>query len=286
MSFDKRGNKESVELTPQSHPERLLMLGGAWLAMVTMGIMGMSALVNPQKRLPLIDPLLEAIAEMKQQEHIFAPAPEDEKADKTIDALSAVIIGQGYFAEPAESSADVISLANGKSDAATVVDEMQGSGTEEIAKEPSPVPTVVDAVPKNDVPTWIYLAIASSCIAGSSVITVFLYKLTSPRRHALPSARKLTRRSIEQKKVASTPSLKIPVVEVPPVTPLKISTPQRVQPPTLKIEPVVDPQPAERPKRSRADYLAQLARNAKEQRPKRLVDVMDVRRRNNLAPFS
>ncbi|OKH14590.1 hypothetical protein [[Limnothrix rosea] IAM M-220] len=290
MVSEKRRKKASATLEPPLHSERLFLLGGAWVAMVTMGFLGLSALVNPEKRLPLIDPMLEAIAAMKQQEHIFAPAPEDVKADKTPDVWSAVDLGVGYFGEPAEFSADVVSLVAVESDAVVTADGIieSGSVAETIAVAPPTLPPAVDVMPKdNDVPDWVYWAIAVSCISGSSVITLFLYKLTSPTKvQSRPSTRRPVRRRMKTAAVATAPVTKIPVVAVPPITPLKISTPKTVQPPTLKIEPVIDPQPAEQQKHSRADYLATLAKNAQRQRPKSLVEMMDVRRRNHLARFS
>ncbi|AFY39040.1 hypothetical protein Lepto7376_2783 [[Leptolyngbya] sp. PCC 7376] len=272
MLSGKQLGKGNIELSPKAHPERFFLLGGAWLIMMTMAVMGGSAIVNPDKRLPVIDPLLEMIAAAKQRESVFTPVKkhykEAKRADKTLDLVSPVTLAQDYFTDAVESQSDVLSIADG------IVEPISESASQSVP----PVP----ATPRDNVPTWMYLAITGSCISGSSILTLLLYKLTAAKA---TKSQKRARKS-PHSRVAQANRVKIPVVNVPAIAPLKISTPKAVAPPQLKIEPIVDPEPAATPKHSRAEYLARLAQNAKQQSPQSLVEMMDIRRRNHLAPFS
>jgi hypothetical protein len=68
------------------------------------------------------------------------------------------------------------------------------------------------------------------------------------------------------------------------IAPLRIQAPTNVEPLQVQLEPVIDPQPV-RKKISRAEQLAHLAQQAKQQKPKSLVELMDIRRRDSFAPF-
>ena len=278
---NKNLGKGVVELGAKAHPERFFLLGGAWVAMMMMGIIGGSALVDPDTRLPVIDPLLEAIAIAKQDKAVFTPEEQlelDRHSESGIDVLSSV---------PLQPQGDIESSETpvAETEVLTVPEVESDIFTEEA--EESPVP--IETTSRNKVPSWLFLLMITSCLAGSSLITFLLYKVADTKKSIKGKkkrVRKVARKPISASAANQSQRVKIPVVNVPAIAPLKISTPQAVAPPKLDIKPVVDPTPAATPKKSRAAYLAKLAKNAKQQSPKSLVEMMDIRRRNHLAPFS
>lgn len=331
--------RSQAEVTVGSHPERLLILAVAWCAMVAMGVVGASTIVNPESRLPVIDPLLEAIARSKQ------PVPPQDivqpEATEHINLVPTLTADEAYLEEYLQDLEEVPTPVTVEESPA------EAQPVDVVESDPSANPsTDSSANPStgNQVPIWLYWAILLSCSAGSTVVTVLLYRLTRP----LPSAADLQKSQLSAQKARQLnvkrskskfkskfkskakpksqlkskakdsvtaaqqqvkqqqpqTQIKAPKVNVPSVTnvnisdvnisdvnipaiaPLHISTPDDVETPKLNIEPVVDPQPTPTKKVSRADRLAKLAQRAKQQPPKRLVDMMDIRRRNHLAPFS
>lgn len=327
--------KNQAEVMVGTHPERLLILGGAWLVMVTMGVMGVSAIVNPEQRLPIIDPILTAIAQVKQQ-----PTPQDlakREDTETINLVPTLTTDEDYLQAIPQDSTESTAIAE---EVATPDPEATIS-----LETPTVTPTTengTNANQNNHVPLWIYWAIFLSCTTGSAIITMLLYQLTRPLPSAalkqsqrLPLGKPTHKKSLAKpqathkratpKQVISVKQPKVeaiqqvqqqivqqpikfsqppvstveipvmdlpaeevplPLVKVPAIAPLNISTPDDVETPTLKIEPVVDPQPVLSPTTSRADYLASLSQRAQQQPPKSLVEKMDIRRRNQLASFS
>lgn len=272
-----------VTHSEKQHPERMYILGGSWLAMVSLGMVGMSAIVNPDVKFPIIDPLLEKLAPQ-----IVATT------EQTADFSTSSIRGTATPSALSQTSTEIPEIQPEPA----VIEAAQPS--ESTAPDLIPQPSATSAMP-----TWFYVGIIASCIAGSSLITYFLYKVTqqptqpkkSPQksqkvRATVKTTEKQRNQSVQaiQKndQSQSVKQVKSPVaqrkIEVAGVAPLRISTPTDVKPPQVKLEPVIDPQPTQVGP-SKAEKLGEIAEKAKETSPKSLVEMMDIRRRGSLAPL-
>lgn len=285
------------------HPERLLLLGGAWFAMMCFGVFGTTTLINPNAKLPIIDPLLELITKK--------PETSDVKLDKSLVTAVGGRISQIVTPEPKLEPAAINEIASEPQvPADTVSEDPAAIATSTIAAEststklaPTPAPALVPPSPEDaSVPFWVYAAIIASCASGSLFITYGLYKATQPKpRQKQPSVRTkagkpMTARkrphtkgakpvAAKGQKPRQTPMVTLPKPEpVPVIAPLHISTPTKIAPPQLHLEPVTDPDPAPQ-KISRAGQLAAIAKQAKHQPKKSLVDLVDIRRQGPLAQF-
>ncbi|NJN73248.1 MAG: hypothetical protein HC799_10815 [Limnothrix sp. RL_2_0] len=285
------------------HPERLLLLGGAWFAMMCFGVFGTTTLVNPNAKLPIIDPLLALLTDK----------PETSEAQLDASLVTAVgeRISQIVTPEPKPEPAAINEIASEPQVPADNVNEEPGAiATPTIPAESTstklvPAPAPVQPSPDDaSVPFWVYAAIIISCASGSFLITYMLYKATQPKQRQkatiMPSRsskkgmaspkhpREIGAKSAVVAKISApsqTSTITIPKPEpVPEIAPLRISTPTKIAPPQLHLEPVTDPEPAPR-KLSRAEQLAAIANQAKQQPKKSLVDLVDIRRKGPLAQF-
>jgi len=286
------------------HPERLLLLGGAWFAMMCFGVFGTTTLINPNAKLPIIDPLLKLVTEK--------PETSTAKLDKSLVTAVGIKISQIVTPEP-EPEIVIETALDPQGAADAVNDNLRAIANPVITEESAstklaPVPPSTE---DNAVPVWVYLAIIASCASGSLLITYVLYKATQPKpRQPQPVVRT---KAIKQKVIKTTaiahkspqalrskksvmaaqghnnprqtPTIAIPQPEpIPAIAPLHVSTPSKIAPLQLHLEPVTDPAPAPR-KISRAEQLAAIANQAKHQPKKSLVDLVDIRRKGPLAQF-
>lgn len=263
----------------KQHSERMYLLGGSWLAMVSLGMVGMSSIVNPDVKFPLIDPLLEKLA------------PE-------------IVVTTGEGGDLATSSIRGTATPNALAKAATEIPETQPQPTASQAAQPKQS-TSPDMIPPpaatSTMPAWFYVGIVTSCIAGSSLITYLLYKATQPTqlqkspqrvRQTVKTPNNQRPQPVQARPIQTAPQapkqVQPPVVQrkvvVAEVAPLRISTPADVNPPQVKLEPVIDPQPTQLGP-SKAAKMVAIAAKAKETSPKSLVEMMDIRRRGSLAPL-
>lgn len=258
-----------------AHPERWLILGSVWLAIASMGFVGASALVNPELKLPLIDPFLEAMARRGEKSAVeqglrpFYPV---------VSEVQPLLPSPGAIASVEFIEVEVI--------------ETQTTETvkpSESVKTPAPVPVVQPQKQRGShVPPWAYGIIIASCGAGSSLITYSLYRLNlmvAARRQGKPQRKRIKKTVAPVRRPVGQMSKATPLGKsVEAIAPLQIKTPGNVEPLQVQLEPVIDPQPVRKPI-SRAEQLVHLAQQAQQQQPKSLVELMDIRRRDRLAPF-
>lgn len=280
------------------HPERLLLLGGAWFAMMCFGVFGTTTLINPNAKLPIIDPILKLVAEKPET----SVATLDKSLVTAVGGRISQIVTPTPKPEP-EIASETVLEPQGALDA--VNDDLAAIATPTIPAESAPakLAPVPPSAEDTTVPLWVYAAIIASCASGSLLITYGLYKITQPKARQQPAAMRtqasktqttrqfpnaMGTKSVMAKKLSEshqTPTIAMPKPKpVPAIAPLHISTPTKVAPPQLHLEPVTDPAPAPR-KISRAEQLAAIAKQAKHQPPKSLVDLVDIRRRGSLAQF-
>lgn len=279
------------------HPERLLLLGGAWFAMMCFGVFGTTTLINPNAKLPIIDPILKLVTEKSE-----TPAA---KLDKSLVTAVGGRISQIVTPTPKPEPEIAIETALEPQGAVDAVNDnaaaiapptipAESASTKLAPVPPSPEDTAV--------PFWVYVIIIASCASGSLLMTYLLYKATQPKPRQQQTAvrAQATKTTIRQRPKAmgakpvmakkasnprQTPIIAMPKPKpVPAIAPLHISTPTKIVPPQLHLEPVTDPEPAPQ-KISRAEQLAAIANQAKHQPKKSLVDLVDIRRQGPLAQF-
>lgn len=298
LSMNKTPQTDLVNELAKPHPERLFLLGGVWLAMMCFGVFGTTALIDPNAKLPIIDPILRLVTEKPET----AAAKLDKSLVTAVGGRISQIVTPVTKPEETEIAIETVLEPQGAADA--VHDNLRAIAPPTIPEESAstklaPVPTSTE---DTAVPFWVYVIIIASCASGSLLMTYLLYKATQPKpRQPQTAVRAQTSKTtIHQRpramgaqpvmaKKASNPR-QIPIIAmpkpkpVPAIAPLHISTPTKIAPPQLHLEPVTDPEPAPQ-KISRAEQLAAIANQAKHQPKKSLVDLVDIRRQGPLAQF-
>jgi hypothetical protein len=255
-----------------SHPERLWILGGVWLAIASIGFMGSATLINPEVKLPVIDPLLKKLDRSSDKPHKTLTFEEPMEHLRTLSPVVPML--------PAVEKLLPETL---------VLPEIQAIAPLVVTNPPAPTthqPTVnTPTAPKGNVPIWAYGIIIASCAVGSSLITYSLYRLSRLASvHRQGKARRRVKPNQSRSPVRQSATTTPVGQPVAAIAPLRIQAPTNVEPLQVQLEPVIDPQPV-RKKISRAEQLAHLAQQAKQQKPKSLVELMDIRRRDSFAPF-
>ncbi|MGB2927146.1 MAG: hypothetical protein WBB82_17740 [Limnothrix sp.] len=244
MSIDKSLPAPFVDndTLPKPHPERLFLLGSAWLAVMCLGVFGATTLVNPDAKLPLVDPLLKFIetyperAEQKQKDAAF----ELYKQGKDESDVFGPVIAVDSIAEDAVRAIAIQNIADNPtikklvptapaSKAIAIQDVVDNptikklSPTEPaalatpIVVEPTPIasqtqtaPTtapesVASPTPSRNIPVWTYLAIIASCASGSLLITYVLYQVSqrNKRLQRSPKSQKIKRKVVRNRNLGT-----------------------------------------------------------------------------------
>lgn len=290
MSTPELSKSVPVDELKRSRPERLYVIGSVWFASLFVGFMGLSALINPDVRIPVVDPLLEQLAAQKVQ----PTAPPVGKPKPAPTAIAPAPQPQPPKVTPSPT--------------VKAVPPSPTAATPQPPAQPAAPPVTEDAIS-----FWIYGAIIGSCLSGSTLITYSLYRLQQHRqqqkRQKLQHLKQFKRKRPKQlqrkiyertAEVAPSPAVAtatearpvppvvsvnpVPAHPVPEVAPLHISTPTVIAFPQVALEPVIDPEPI-RHRPTKAETLAAIAQQAKQANPKRLVDAMDIRRKRRFAPL-